>query len=72
MDVGVGDLLTSCTTTINAFRLPPATEGPLASLGDTRVVLVDTPGFDDTHKPDYEIFGMVAKWLKNVSVPGFS
>jgi len=68
MDAGVGNSLTSCTSTINTFRLPHAVEGPLGSLGDAKVVLVDTPGFDDTNKPDYEIFEMVAKWLKNVSV----
>ena len=53
--------------------MPPAVEGSaLSSLGDTNVVLVDTPGFDDTSKPDYEIFEMVAQWLKNVSVVNFS
>ena len=68
MDTGVGHSLTSCTTTINTFRLPSAVKGPLGSLGDTKVVLVDTPGFDDTNKPDCQIFEMVAEWLKNVSV----
>ena len=69
VDVGIGGSLASCTSTIDTFRLPSPIEGsPLAFLGDTKVVFVDTPGFDDTNKPDYEIFEMVAQWLKNVSV----
>ena len=69
IDVGIGNSLASCTSTINTFRLPPPVKGsPLACLGTAKVVLVDTPGFDDTNKPDYEIFAMVAQWLKDVSV----
>ena len=72
MDAGIGNPLTSWTTTINTFRLPPAVGGDvLASLGDTsKIVLVDTPGFSP-NKPDYELFEMVAQWLKNVSVVRF-
>lgn len=32
----------------------------------TNVVLVDTPGFDDTYLSDFDILQTVAKWLKNV------
>lgn len=52
--------------------MPTAAEGgALTNLGDTKVVLVDTPGFDDTHKSDYVIFTMVAEWLKTTSVAVF-
>jgi hypothetical protein len=34
----------------------------------TTVVLVDTPGFDDTYLSDFDILENVAKWLKNVYV----
>ena len=72
VDVGIGNSLTSCTSTINTFRLPPPVEGShLACLGTAKVVLVDTPGFDDTNKPDYEVFEMVAQWLKDVFVISF-
>jgi hypothetical protein len=30
-----------------------------------RLVLVDTPGFDDTHRSDMEILQMISDWLKN-------
>jgi len=32
------------------------------------VVLVDTPGFDDTFKPDIEILRMLADWLTETVV----
>ena len=28
-----------------------------------RMVLVDTPGFDDTKKTDLEILELISKWL---------
>ena len=28
-----------------------------------RLVLVDTPGFDDTYRPDTEILRIIADWL---------
>jgi len=31
---------------------------------DGRFILVDTPGFDDTHKSDTEILSMIADWLR--------
>jgi len=30
------------------------------------VVLVDTPGFDDTYKSDMEILRKIAEWLKKL------
>ena len=68
MDAADSPTLTSCTSTINTFRLPPNVEGPLASPGDTKVVLVETPGFDDMRKADYEIFSMVTQWPRKASV----
>ena len=32
------------------------------------MVLVDTPGFDNTHKSDVDILKMVADWLKSTYV----
>ena len=55
-----GSRLESCTTEVRAVRLfnHPAH-------GD-RLVLVDTPGFDDTNKSDLEILQMVSDWLKKM------
>jgi len=33
--------------------------------GDNSLVLVDTPGFDDTTRTDMEILRMISDWLKN-------
>ncbi len=33
-----------------------------------KVVLVDTPGFDDTHTSDTKVLNMIANWLKDTSV----
>ena len=70
-DVGIGHPLSSCTNTINTFRLPPAVESSLmAGLGDdTTVVLVDTPGFNATNRYDFETMGMLMEWLENLLVP---
>ena len=55
-----GKQLESCTTEVRAVRLHNH-----PSHGD-RLVLVDTPGFDDTNKSDFEILDMVSKWLQKV------
>ena len=55
-----GKQLESCTTEVRAVRLH---NHPVH--GD-RLVLVDTPGFDDTNKSDFEILDMVSKWLQKV------
>ena len=55
-----GSHLESCTTEIRAVRL---FNHPVH--GD-RIVLVDTPGFDDTNKSDLEILQMVSNWLQKV------
>ena len=57
-----GKQLASCTTEVRAVRLHNH-----PSHGD-RLVLVDTPGFDDANKSDFEILDMVSKWLQKVYV----
>ena len=34
-----------------------------SQLGGQRLVMVDTPGFDDTYLPDWEILNRIALWL---------
>ena len=53
-----GSSLASCTKQIQAVRVY---EHPKYA---NRLVLVDTPGFDDTHKSDMEILQMISDWLK--------
>jgi len=55
-----GSRLESCTTEVRAVRLY---NHPVH--GD-KLVLVDTPGFDDTNKSDLEILQMVSDWLKKI------
>jgi hypothetical protein len=59
----IGHGLESCTSQITASRVS-FTDG-------TNVVLVDTPGFDDTYLSDFDILESVAKWLKHVYVASF-
>ncbi|OAG21716.1 P-loop containing nucleoside triphosphate hydrolase protein, partial [Alternaria alternata] len=49
-----GDSLDSCT---QSCQLVPV------QLGQSKVLLLDTPGFDDTTRPDSEILGEIAKVL---------
>ncbi|KAL9714078.1 hypothetical protein Ac2012v2_002386 [Leucoagaricus gongylophorus] len=58
-DQGVGHDLMSCTNEIKAVRVRVPDE-------DIDIVLVDTPGFDDTYKSDYEILQMISEWIKQV------
>jgi len=61
MQVGRG--LQSCTIEL-AFGSIEKIEGhPL--LQGYRIVLIDTPGFDDTYKTDFVILSKIATWLKN-------
>jgi predicted GTPase len=59
----VGHKLESCTSDVTAVRCihPKNAHGG-------RFVLVDTPGFNDTNKPDTEILALIAEWLKTTSV----
>ena len=62
-DVGnVGRGLNSCTQKVKAVGcLHPDGKG-------RKVVLIDTPGFDDTERTDYEVLKAIAEWLKNTGV----
>ena len=54
----VGDNLVSCTQEVRAFGCShPDRSG-------RKVVLVDTPGFDDTERSDYDILNVIALWLE--------
>jgi predicted GTPase len=55
-----GSRLESCTTEVRAVRI----FNHLVH-GD-RLVLVDTPGFDNTNRSDMEILQMVSNWLQKV------
>jgi GTP-binding protein EngB required for normal cell division len=62
----VGDELESCTSTIQPFIIPN---------NNRRIILVDTPGFDDTYVDDTEILRRIAVWLalsynQNMKVAG--
>ncbi|KAF5359868.1 hypothetical protein D9756_003459 [Leucocoprinus leucothites] len=60
-DIGVGHDLQSFTDDVRALRVRvPGT--------NEDVILVDTPGFDDTHKSDYEILWLIAKWLEQTGL----
>jgi predicted GTPase len=55
----ISDDLESCTKEVHAFGcLHPDGSG-------RKVVLVDTPGFDDTERADYAILKVIARWLKS-------
>ncbi|KAF9446813.1 hypothetical protein P691DRAFT_672718 [Macrolepiota fuliginosa MF-IS2] len=56
-DKGVGHNLESCTSDVSAVRVQVPGE-------DFKLVLVDTPGFDDTHKSDYQILELISDWLE--------
>ena len=56
----VGHDITSCTVTLQPFinDLPPDESGK-----PRRLVLVDTPGFDDTGEANFEILRRISVWL---------
>jgi hypothetical protein len=54
----VGHGLISCTAEVQVFACyHPDRSG-------RKFVLVDTPGFNDTEKSDYQVLKTVAKWLE--------
>ncbi|KAG9312302.1 P-loop containing nucleoside triphosphate hydrolase protein [Chiua virens] len=55
---GVGDGLKSYTTEVRPIRFYDEESGQM-------VVLVDTPGFDDTYKSDLDILNMISDWLSS-------
>ena len=58
-DTIVGHDLESCTTELSMVKIDD-------------IVLVDTPGFDDTNKTDREILSMIADWLTTTYVYSLS
>jgi predicted GTPase len=55
-----GSRLEPCTSDVSAVRL---LNHPVH---DDRLVLVDTPGFDDTNKSDLDVLQIVSNWLQKV------
>ncbi|PMD53669.1 uncharacterized protein K444DRAFT_571192 [Hyaloscypha bicolor E] len=62
MDLEVGHNLASCTDAV--LQVP-------CTIENENVVLVDTPGFSDTHLSDTEILRMIAEWMKDTYDEGF-
>ncbi|KAI0968511.1 P-loop containing nucleoside triphosphate hydrolase protein [Xylaria arbuscula] len=63
-EVAIGHDLKSCTQDIETyvFHHPALQSG--------RVYLVDTPGFDDTHRKDTEILRTLGTWLTSTYISG--
>ncbi|CAA7262286.1 unnamed protein product [Cyclocybe aegerita] len=59
--LAVGDDITSCTTIISPVVIGPIPGFP--SLKGYRLVLVDTPGFDDTVVDDFKMLERISAWL---------
>lgn len=53
--VPVGSGLTACTQNVAVYRCKYS--------GPVNVWLVDTPGFDDTHRSDTDVLREIARWL---------
>jgi len=62
----VGRSLASCTIELDFGYIETIEGHPL--LQDYRIVLIDTPGFDDTYKSDFAILEKIANWLKDSCV----
>ncbi|KAL2836886.1 hypothetical protein BJY01DRAFT_251765 [Aspergillus pseudoustus] len=54
-DVVVGNGLHACTQEVQVYRCKHS--------GAVNIWLVDTPGFDDTHRSDTEVLREIAEWL---------
>lgn len=54
----VGHALHSCTRKVHALGcLHPDGSG-------RKVILIDTPGFDDSRRTEYQVLKAIADWLK--------
>ncbi|KAF9449530.1 hypothetical protein P691DRAFT_758999 [Macrolepiota fuliginosa MF-IS2] len=53
---GVGHTLDSCTSEVTAVRV--------TFMDEIRVVLVDTPGSDDTCRSDLDVLKLISRWLE--------
>ncbi|PPR07081.1 hypothetical protein CVT24_010982 [Panaeolus cyanescens] len=54
-DLKIGNELESCTSEIHVIRF---------FVDDSPIYIVDTPGFNDTHRSDVEIFTRISEWLQ--------
>ncbi|RXW22536.1 hypothetical protein EST38_g3300, partial [Candolleomyces aberdarensis] len=61
--VQVGENLVSCTTELEPIVVEGQTNHWRRIRGH-RIVIVDTPGFDDTYAEDFVILQRIAKWLE--------
>ncbi|KAF9465249.1 P-loop containing nucleoside triphosphate hydrolase protein [Collybia nuda] len=55
----VGHGVSSCTAALQPCVLP----APVGAFEGRRIIIVDTPGFDDTYLDDSEILRRIAAWL---------
>ncbi|KAJ3498534.1 hypothetical protein NMY22_g19594 [Coprinellus aureogranulatus] len=65
--VKVGDQLASCTYDLQSVVIDNQIQrqGSFANLTqEHRIVIVDTPGFDDTSATDFQILKRIASWLQ--------
>ena len=58
----VGYNTTPCTTQLASAVIDPTPRHP--RLSGCRVVILDTPGFDENFKDDKEILQRIAEWLE--------
>ncbi|TFK20794.1 hypothetical protein FA15DRAFT_759119 [Coprinopsis marcescibilis] len=68
----VGHSLESCTKDLQEFKMPMPLElaNKYPRLSSLNIVLVDTPGFDNSDLDDSEILQRMALWLKNRRAQG--
>ncbi|TFK24915.1 hypothetical protein FA15DRAFT_388531 [Coprinopsis marcescibilis] len=59
----VSNGINSCTSVVQHYFFEPKSKSLQAKINGRRVVLVDTPGFDDTNASDLEILRRIAVWL---------
>ncbi|KAJ2932710.1 hypothetical protein H1R20_g4379, partial [Candolleomyces eurysporus] len=59
----VGSALASCTSDLESVVIEGQTNNWKRIRGH-RIVIVDTPGFDDTYAGDFEILQRIARWLE--------
>ncbi|TFK24913.1 hypothetical protein FA15DRAFT_640585 [Coprinopsis marcescibilis] len=57
--------LDSCTQVVQHYIVDSATSDNVSNLSGRRIILVDTPGFDDTGVSDFDILRRVSAWLEN-------
>ena len=60
--VNVGHKLTSCTSVLEVVEVRSLSGDP--RLKGRGLIIVDTPGFDDTYEEDDKILKRIAEWLE--------